>query len=215
MTTLDRPRVVALTLPVELLAAQLRGLDLWHAARRATAQSADAPGLSREARLDAGRRLDVRSREHLAIIERTARASQDALRPMSSAVPARAVVAHRHAWTRDQLAGQLTRRGVEVLCALENGADVVGVCVVEQPTLLVVDELLAMRSGREVSQEVARFCPNTVVGGYVPREDASAGMLEAGAAAVFTRQVPPADVADELVRLVWQALHPAPVSLVR
>lgn len=214
VTTLDRPCAVVLTLPVELLTAQLLGLDLWHAARRRTEQSVHQPGMSREARLDADRRRDVRAREHLAIVERTALACQESLRPMPSTVPTRAVVAHRHAWTRDRLASELADRGVEVLCALENGADVVGVCVVEQPALLIVDELLAMRSGCEVSQEVARLSPNTVVGGYVPREDASAPLIEAGAAAVFTRQTPPAEVVDHLVGLVLAAKVAGTASVV-
>lgn len=200
--TIERASANRVTEPVDLLVAQLHGLDLWHAAGRRTEQSAHAPRLSREAGLDEGRRRDVRRREHHAIVETLALAWNEDARAMSTAVPARAVIAHRDAWVRDKLTSELMNRGVEVRRALDNGADAVGVCVAEQPTLFVVDELLAMRSGREVAAEVAKFCPLTVVTGYVRQESAVGDLLEAGAAAVFTRRVLPADVAENLIALV-------------
>jgi hypothetical protein len=198
VTAAERVSATRITDQVELLTAQLRGLDLWHVARRAAEQSARKPGSGREARLDVARRLDVRRREHQAIVERLALGLDTDAGPMVVAVPARVVIAHRHVWSRNSLTAELTKRGVEVLCALDNGADAVGVCVAEQPAFLIVDELLAMRSGREVVAEVTQFCPRTFVAGYVRDEAAVGDLLEAGATTVFTRRVTPADLAESL-----------------
>lgn len=202
MTTVERLRVTRPTSPVELLVSQLRALELWHDSLHAAEAAAVEPGLSREARLDAGRHLDVRRREQRAIFERMAPGADEGLYPLPATVPARAVVAHRHVWTRDKLSAELVDRGVQLLCAVDNGAEAVGVCVAEQPDLLVLDDLLVMRNGCEVSQEVARLCPHTIVAGYVSGDEAVGPLLDAGADAVFTRQVPPALACDELVRLV-------------
>lgn len=185
-----------------MLAAQLRGLALWHAARRAGQQPTRSGRWIREDRLDARRRLDARQREHQAIMCRLDLALREAPEPMSSAVPSRAVVAHRHAWTRDKLSAELSKRGIDVLCAVDNGADAVGVCVVEQPSLLVVDELLAMRTGCEVAVDVRRFCSNTFVAGYVENEAAIGGLLDAGASTVYTRRTPPAVAVEQFAALL-------------
>lgn len=201
MTSLHARPAQPLTDPVALLEAQLRAVDLWHTALHATKASAEAPGLSREARLDAARRLGVRRREQEVLLERAACAmGEDG--PLLRAVPARAVVAHRHAWTRDKLASELASSGVTVLATVDNGADAVALCVAEQPALLVLDETLAMRSGAEVAHEVRQFCPHTVIGGYVGHPGAVGPMLEAGASPVFTRRVPPAEVTAQLLALL-------------
>lgn len=203
MSSADRPGGSSpVTEPVELLAAQLRGLALWHAARRAGEQPTHSGRWIREDRLDARRRLDARQREHQAIIGRLDLGLHEAPEPMRSQVPSRAVVAHRHAWTRDKLSAELSHRGIEVLCAVDNGADAVGVCVVEQPDLLIVDELLAMRTGCEVAVDVRRFCSNTLIAGYVEHETAIGGLLDAGASTVYTRRTPPADAVEQFATLL-------------
>jgi hypothetical protein len=202
VTTIDRPSASRVTQPVELLVLQLRGLELWHLARRASEQAADRPDLSRQGHLDASRQVDVRRREREAILHRLSDCDDENACPMPIAVPARAVVAHRHAWARDSLTDQLTQRDFRVLCHLDNGADAVGVCVAEQPDLLIVDELLAMRSGSDVISQVAQFCPCTLIAGYVRDETAVGDLLEAGARTVFTWRVTPGDMADRLSALV-------------
>jgi hypothetical protein len=202
VTTLHRPYVTRVRGPVELLALQLHAMDLWHEARRATERAADMPGLSPEARLDAGRRIDVRRREHEAMLERLAVGDDDTGCCLPTSVPTRAVVALRHIWARDSLSGKLMQRGLRVLCAPSDGAEAVGVCVAEQPDLLVVGELLAMPSGPSLISEVTRFCPRTVVVGYVRDESAVGDLLEAGAHTVCTWRMPPDDMAQTLAEIV-------------
>ena len=89
-----------------------------------------------------------------------------------------------------------------MLATGSNGADAVGISVAEQPALVVVGELLAMRSGRDVTAALREFCPDTVVVGYVSSLAAITELLNAGAASVLTRRVPPAEAAQAFTALV-------------
>lgn len=190
-----------LTDPLALLQAQLEGMELWHVARRSAEESLARPRLSREARMDVVRRLDVRRREFCALVDSVnAETAHD--RPMPAELPPRAVVAHRQAWLADRLAAELSAREVDVVHVGDNGADVVGVCVAEQPGLVVVHELLGMRTGPEVVHEIRQFCPRTLVAGYVSHESAAAPLRDAGATCVFTQRMPLGDVVDQLVARV-------------
>lgn len=184
-----------LSQPDELLAAQLRGLQRWQAAQRTTEQSAQRRGLTREQRLDAARHLHVRRREQQPLLGRIEHSGQQ-LQPMPARLPITAVIAHSHTWTSERLRAELEDRAVEVVGVLTNGADAVGMSVVEQPALVVVDELLAMLSGSDVTAALGRFCPNTVVVGYATNSAAAAALLKAGVTSVLTRKVPPADAAQ-------------------
>lgn len=188
--------------PLTLLQAQLQGMDAWHQARRAEREEAAALStVSREARLDAARREDARQREHEVICAHAGRL--DDRHGDLVQTDLRVVVAHRHPWTRDALSKHLSAAdGVEVVLVSDNGADAVGACVAEQPHLLVLDDILAMRSGAEVAADVARFCPHTVVTGYVNADDAMAALLEAGATAVITRRIPPAEAVQRLLAVL-------------
>lgn len=197
-------RTPALSDPVALLSAQLQALDAWNGAVREARAATQRPGLSREARLDAARALDVRLRERDVVLARCTSA-EDARLPLLAPVPPRAVVAHRHPWTREALAAALVAGGVPVLEVLDNGADAVAVCVCEQPALLVLDRVLAMRSGAEVAAEVRQLSPSTVVTGYVADDAAVAELLGAGAAGVVTRRTPPAEAAVGWAALVGAA----------
>lgn len=206
MTTASR--APAVTDHADRLAAHLRGLELWHAARRHDEGVLAGPGLSRERRLDATHQLRVRQRQHEVIVERTAlalAATGDCSfyaygRP-------RAVVAHRHEWTREKFGSELARAGFDVLGVVDNGADTVGLCVAEQPDLCVVDELLGMAAGPAVAAEVRQLSPRTLVAGYVQQEQAVGALLDAGASAVYCRRVPPAEVVAELAVSVAAALR--------
>jgi hypothetical protein len=85
-----------------LLQARLRGIGLWHAAREAIEESLFRPGPTREARLDLARHLNVRHREHAALIAHIDATSGGQPGPLVNAVPVRAVIAHRHPCTREQ-----------------------------------------------------------------------------------------------------------------
>ena len=96
--------------PVELLMAQLDGLELWHAAARAIQTAVCAAGVSRGARLDGLRRIHVLGREQEIIIERFERQMQCTGDPLLTSRTAVALVAHQQAWTRDRLAEELAER---------------------------------------------------------------------------------------------------------
>lgn len=191
-----------LTDPLVLLQAQLEGMELWHVARRSAEESLARPQLSREARLDVARRLEVRRREFDALVGSIDAAMADRPRPLPAELQPRAVVAHRQPWLADKLAAELSDRGMDVVHVGDNGADVVGACVAEQPGLVVVHELLGMRTGGEVVHEIRQFCPHSLIAGYVSRGSAVAALLEAGATCVFTQRMPLGDVVDQLVARV-------------
>ena len=196
MTIADR---LSPTAPADRLAACLTGLERWHAAQRRDLDAVAARGISRERRLDAAHQLRVRERQHEVIVQRTALAlagTGDGSR-YDSARP-RAVVAHRHAWSREKLAAELTSAGVDVLCLVDNGAEAVGLCVAEQPDLLIVDDLLSMMPGAVVAAEVRQFSPRTLIAGYVQDEQRAGALVAAGATAVHGRRVPPTEVVTAL-----------------
>jgi len=55
--------------------------------------------------------------------------------------------------------------------------------------------ILPMLSGVDVVREVRAYAPGTVVAAQVAYDEDVAEMLDAGARAVYTRRVPPAEVA--------------------
>lgn len=152
--------------------------------------------------MDAARRLDARRREHAVLLDRFEQQCSEPLAPMSSRVGARAAIAHRHPWFTQRLTEALLAARIDVVSVVDSGADALAVCIAEQPALLVVDELLVMRPAVELIGEVRALCPHTIVVGYVAGEADIAGLLAAGASAVYTRQVPPADVAAGCADLV-------------
>jgi hypothetical protein len=203
VTTTAGPNTRPATRPTELELAmqQLAAIQLF-SSQRAAALAVEAAAHTREMRLDAARRLDVLRRKQEALV---ARAHEQLARPgpgLFDEAPVRAVVAHRSEWFVDKLTAALTQGHVEVVARTANGAEAVGVCVAEQPDLLLVEESLEMLPGLEVVWEVQRFSPYTTTAVQVGYGDRVGEMLEAGAVTVFTRQVPPADVAEQLLALV-------------
>lgn len=186
---------------IELTSRQLAAVEAWHEARRADRAAPTGPP-SRELRMDLARREDVWRAQHRAIVARLDEQLRESARLLSREVPRRAVVAHRQSWFRDKLTAELQRRQVQVVDAPENGAEVVGVVVAEQPDLLLVEEILPMLPGAEVLREARRFSPGTVCVAHVESAGRVPVLLEAGARAAFPRQVPPADVALAMAELL-------------
>lgn len=83
-----------------------------------------------------------------------------------------------------------------------NGAAAIGIAVAEQPDLVLVEDALPMTTGVQVVQQVRRFSPETVVAAQVAHGDAVPPLVDAGAAAVFVRSVPPADAAARLLEML-------------
>jgi CheY-like chemotaxis protein len=113
----------------------------------------------------------------------------------------RIILAHRNEWFLDRLSRLLEASGWQVVARMDNGADAVGAAVAEQPELLLVEDTLAMVPGEQVVREVRQYCPQTVVAAQVAYSDRVGALLDAGASEVFTRKVPPADVAVRLLEL--------------
>lgn len=185
---------------LQLLSDQLHAIAAWHTTRRQRADAADSRGLTREMRLDLNRRLEARRREQAALL---ARAEEQLRRgPELLRRQPRAVLVHRREWVRNRIAEELVLSGVHVVALLDNGADAIGVTVVEQPDLLLVEDALPMRSGAEVIREVRRYSAGTRIAAHVDGPGAGESALDAGAAAAFPRRAAPAEIAAGLLALV-------------
>lgn len=112
------------------------------------------------------------------------------------------MLVHRQEWFVQTMTRALAERGVRVVAALTNGADAVGVLVGEQPDLLLVEESLPMMTGQQVVAEAVRFAPATMLVAQVTSADRIGAFLDAGVRAAVTRQVPPADVAQQMRELL-------------
>jgi CheY-like chemotaxis protein len=180
-------------------------VERFNRSRRMREEAAAAAARSRELRMDAARSLEVLRRQHDAVVARAdaqLRASGQLLR---STVERRVVVAHRSDWLVRRLQQTLEDRGVLVVARTDNGADAVGLVVAEQPDLVLVEDTLAMLPGTEVVREVRQFSPDTLVAAQAAHGGRVGELLDAGATTVFTRQVPPHEVARSLLRLVGTA----------
>lgn len=207
MTTVPTqdPVPTAVGLPsdeLDLAARQLLAIARFNDARRTAEAAAVSAARSREMRMDVSRSLEVLRREHEAVVRR----AHEHLRvtgDLPGRIPERRVViAHRNAWFAGKVAHALQDRGLRVVDRVDNGADAVGIAVAEQPDLLVVEDTLAMVPGEQVVRDVRTYCPRTLVAAQVAHGDRVAALLHAGAAAVFTRQVPPLEVADGVLELL-------------
>jgi CheY-like chemotaxis protein len=183
--------------PLELLLAQLAGID--GAVRRAsqTPFATLVPPFTREQQLDRSRWDDAVARELTAL--RTY-AQRELETPVAGCEP-RAVVAHRSDWVRDRIAEALGRHEIRVVARLDNGADAVGVTVAEQPDLLIVEDRLPSFSGLQVMHRVRELSAALVVVQVLGTEQIGE-FLDAGADAVSIFGTPPTDVARQAAELV-------------
>jgi CheY-like chemotaxis protein len=184
-----------------LVVRQVEAIDAWNAALPQRQRALFSLELSREGRLDAVRRRDVLGHAHNAVLARARQAlNEDRCPPPGTS--ATAVIAHRQEWFTAKLSAALVERGMHVIAAADDGATALGIVVVEQPDLLLVEDQLPMLSGQELIAEAALFAPATVTAGQVAHGDRIGLMLDAGARTAFARQVPPVDVADQLLMLL-------------
>lgn len=183
-------------------AAQLRGIERLTQARQMAEEAAAVAGRSREMRMDAVRELEVLRRQQDALVART----QEQLRvcgmhPLGIAETT-VVLVHRNEWFVGRLSEALRAGGCVVLSDVVNGVDAVGVVVAEQPDLVLIEGRVAMLPGEQVIRQIRSLCPTTIIAAQVGYSDSVGAMLDAGASTVFTRQVPPAEVAAALLSLV-------------
>lgn len=195
----------------ELAKTQLAAIDAWNRARCSTEAAAEPTRVSREMRLDLTRQREAVQREHAALLARSEQVLRLSGRQLPETVPVRAVLAHRSAWVRDRVAGRLGEAGVEVVGAFEDGAEASGTIVVEQPDLVLVEDLLPTVPGLQVLRRVRTFSPWAVTAAQVGDSGSIDAFVEAGAAAVVTRRVPPDDLADHLLRCLSSSQAPITV----
>jgi hypothetical protein len=143
--------------------------------------------------MDVARSIEVLRRQHDAVVA----GADEQLRAsglLRTTAERRVVLAHRKDWLVRKLEETLETRGVHVVAGTGNGADAVGVVV----AVLLVEDTPAMLAGLEVIREVRRFFPATVVVAQAASGDRVGQLLDVGARTVFTRQIPPQDVARSM-----------------
>jgi len=131
---------------VELILDQVRAIGSWVQDPGGDQPACVPKGgrVPRETGLDLAGELAALRATHAAVLARAElqlRRTGDLMWADSSC---RAVLAHRDVWWRDRVADCLSALGVQVIAQAGDGADVVGVLVVEQPDLVVVQDLLPL-----------------------------------------------------------------------
>lgn len=187
---------------IDLAEAQLRGIEQLTRARHMAEDAAASAARSRETRMDAARELEILRRHQDALITRTHEQLQESGTHALGTAATTVVLVHRNEWFAGKLSQVLRESGCVVLPRVENGADAVGLLAAEQPDLVLVEDKVSMLPAARVVRQIRRLCPGTIVAAQVAHGDDVGPMLDAGAAHVFTRQVPPAEVAAALLSLL-------------
>jgi CheY-like chemotaxis protein len=184
----------------QLLQAQRDGVSAWQVASRAREVFEGNRRESREAKIDARRRLDALRRANVALVTRSKAVvvSGDVLQ---DAAP-RAVVVHRQDWMRGKLALGLRGQGLRVVAEAADGADGLGISIAEQPDLVLIEDRVPSMTTTEVLRSLREFAPGTVTAAQVEHDDEVGDMLDAGAAAVFSRRMPPAQLCEQIVQFL-------------
>lgn len=184
---------------LELTRARLQAIDAWHRARRRNEAAAECAELTREMRLDLTRRMEARRREQAAIVARADEQLRSSGEVLRTEPEVRVVLAHRNAWLRGKVAARLADHGIRIVGVFDDGADAAGTIIVEQPDLVLVEDRLPTLPGLDVVRRVHAYCSSTVIGAQVLDSTGISPFVDAGARAVFTRRIPPTDIADQLV----------------
>lgn len=184
---------------LSLLQEQLAAIDRWHRYLRVRIAAEESVAASREARTEARNRIDSLHRTHEAIVAQTDTGIAESKRLLALAQTCRGVLVHRNAWWSSAVAEALEERAVTVVATRDDGAEGLGVAVVEQPDLLLLEHLLPSIPGEEVVRAVRELCPTTLLAAQVDDSDAVPRLIEAGVSAVFSRRIPPSEVADQVV----------------
>lgn len=199
-----QPRTAA-----DLICAQLRGIAVFHGTQQVQPGTQGSHS-TREQRLDEARRQDIADRERRALLA-MAEAAQHEVYPLDLHAAPRAVLAHRNAWLREKLTLALRELGVSVAASTDDGAEASAAIAFEQPEIVFVEDLLPGLRGIEVIARAVTCAPEALIAAAGMDQDSMRGLSGAGARAVFSRRIPPTEVADELV---W-CLHHQDVVLSR
>ena len=125
---------------VELILDQVRAIEAWVQDPVGNHPGCAPKGgrVRLEMRLDLAGELAARRATHAAVLARAELQLRQTGDLMWADSSCRAVLAHRDVWWRERVADYLSALGVQVIAQAGDGADAVGVLVVEQPDLVVV-----------------------------------------------------------------------------
>lgn len=183
----------------DLAARQLRAIAAFHHARAIAAWAAAAGERSREMRDQDVRRLEVLRRKHEAVISRTdEQLRSSGVRP-SATLRRRVVLAAPEADAG--VVAALEGHGLRVVAQVDNGADAVGITVVEQPDVVVVREPLAMVTTEDVVRDVRRYSPETGIVAFAVTHERARACADAGATVVLTGGLPTAGLVGRVLRI--------------
>jgi CheY-like chemotaxis protein len=170
---------------LDLALAQLKAIHQWlrDAPRNSTA---DPAGLDQQRRA-----LTARTHEQLV----------HAGAPLQRALPPRLVLAHRNDWFADELEHELRGTGFLLVSRVRDADEAVGCVVAEQPDVLLAEDELPGMQTVHLLENVLRYSPACAVGVQVQDCEQVGRLLDAGGAFVCHRQVPPVEVAQQLVQL--------------
>ncbi|MCW2544344.1 MAG: hypothetical protein JWM40_1896 [Frankiales bacterium] len=169
---------------------QLAGVTAWRHAVELRAAAELAHQGSREGRLEASRRLQALRRADAMVAAWTDRAAQGTGR--------RAVVAHRQDWVREKLSLSLSDHDIDVLTAVEDGAEALGVTIAAQPELVILESRLPSLLAVDLVRDIRTFAPGTLIAAQVESDQEVASLVDAGARALFGRQVRPTQLAEQV-----------------
>lgn len=161
---------------------------------------------TREARQDSQRRLDALRRAQRSLLSHAEERIQDSRELLDGTC----VIVHRSSWMRERLASSLRSEGLRVVGQAENGADGLGITLAEHADLVLVEDLLPSMTGAELARLLQELAPETMVAAQVDGDASVATLLDAGAAAVFTRQVPAPTLVHEVVAQLRQRVRLLP-----
>jgi len=156
-----------------------------------------------EMRLDLAGELAARRATHAAVLARAELQLGQTGDFMWADSSCRAVLAHRDVWWRERVADCLTTLGVQVIAQAGDGVDAVGALVVEQPDLVVVQDLLPLLPGLQVVvRQARRYAPTSLIAAHLLDSRQAQSFLTAGADVAFSRLDRPGEVAEQLVALL-------------
>jgi len=198
---------------VELILDQVRAIGSWVQDPVGTGPDR-APKLaagSREMRLDLAGELAALRATHAAVLARAELQLRQTGDPLWADSSCRAVLAHRDVWWRERVADCLSALGVQVIAKAGDGVDAVGVLVVEQPDLVVVQDLLPLLPGLQVVRQARRYAPTSLIAAHLLDSRQAQTFLTAGADVAFSRRDRPSEVAEQLVALLCDRPSPRAV----
>ena len=127
------------------------------------------------------------------------------------AVAARTVlIVHRHQWFTGPLSQSLADDDTAVPYVIADGAEGIGIMVAEQPDVVVIEDRLSSVTAVDFVTRARVLAPRTAVAVQIATAETSTEVLTAGARAVFTRRLAPADAAQHVKALLTAGAGPTP-----